>query len=154
MAKKKTRKSSIPNPALAPLKTLIGKWKAVGTHPLVPDTILHGRSTFKWIEGGAFLMCQSEIDMKGFPAGVAIFGSDDATGEYFMLYFDERKVSRKYDVTIEKNILKWQRNAPNFSQRYTWIFDDNGKTIVGKGELCEDGKTWKPDLDLTYTRVK
>ena len=99
-------------------------------------------------------MCQSEIDMKGFPAGVAIFGSDDATGEYFMLYFDERKVSRKYDVTIEKNILKWQRNAPNFSQRYTWIFDDNGKTIVGKGELCEDGKTWKPDLDLTYTRVK
>jgi hypothetical protein len=30
-------------------------------------------------------------------AATPIFGSDDATGEYFMLYFDERGVSRKYD---------------------------------------------------------
>jgi len=40
---------------------------------------------------------RSEIDEPGIPSGVAIVGSDDATGEYFMLYFDERGVSRKYD---------------------------------------------------------
>ena len=126
----------------------------MGTHPLLPDTILHGHSFFKWIEGEAFLIWYSEIDKEGFPSGIAIFGSDDEAGEYFMLYFDERKVSRKYEVSFQDNIVKWWRNAPNFSQRYTWTFAYNGNTIIGKGELCKDGKTWEGDLDLTYTRVK
>lgn len=99
-------------------------------------------------------MWQSEVDAAGFPAGIAIFGSDDATGEYFMLYFDERKVSRKYDVSIRGNIIKWWRNAPNFSQRYIWTIADDGNTIIGKGELSRDGATWEKDLDLTYTRVR
>ena len=154
MTKKSSYKAAIPNPALDSLKTLIGEWKTVGTHPLLPGTILHGHSSFKWMEGGAFLFWHSEIYKEGFPVGVAIFGSDDATGDYFMLYFDERKVSRKYDVSVHDNIVKWWRNAPGFSQRYTWTFAEDGNTIIGKGELCKDGKTWEKDLDLTYTRVK
>ncbi len=154
MKKKLSHKAAIPNPTLNPLKTLIGEWKAVGTHPLVPHTTLHGHSSFNWIEGGAFIIWHSDIDKEGFPGGIAIFGSDDATGEYFMLYFDERKVSRKYEVSFQDNIVKWWRNAPNFSQRYTWTFADNGNSIIGKGELSKDGKTWEEDLELTYTRVK
>ena len=50
MTKKIGHKAAIPNPALNPLKTLIGEWKTVGTHPLAPDTILHGHSSFKWME--------------------------------------------------------------------------------------------------------
>lgn len=88
------------------------------------------------------------------PKGIAIFGSDDTIREYFMLYFDERKVSRKYDVSFQNNILKWWRNSPEFSQRYTWTLADDGNTIIGKGELSKDGTTWEKDLDLTYTRVK
>jgi hypothetical protein len=154
MIKKSSHKAAIPNPALHPLKTLIGEWKTVGTHPLVPGTTLHGHSAFDWIEGGAFLIWRSEIDQEGFPSGTAIFGSDDNTGEYFMLYFDEREVSRKYEVSVHDNMVKWWRDAPNFSQRYTWTFADNGNTIIGKGELCKDGKTWEKDLDLTFIRVK
>ena len=87
------------------------------------------------------------------PAGVAVFGSDNASGEVFMLYFDERKVSRKYDVSFQDNMLKWWRNAPDFSQRFTWRFTDDNNTIIGKGEMCKDGKTWEKDLELTYTRI-
>jgi hypothetical protein len=147
-------KAAILNPALAPLKGLIGEWKAVGSHPLMHGETLHGSSTFSWMEGGAFLIWHSRVDKEGFPEGIAIFGSDDASGELFMLYFDERKVSRKYDVSVKDNTVKWWRNAPNFSQRYTWTITDNGDTIVGKGELCKDGKTWEKDLDLTYSRIK
>lgn len=155
MAKKTKHDASIPNPALKEFGILVGKWKAVGTHPQVPDTVLEGHSSFKWIEGGAFLMSHSEVDYKGFPKGIAIFGSDDATGQFYMLYFDERKVSRKYDVSFEKNILKWWRDTPDFSQHYTWTFSDDGNTIAGKGELSKDGgKTRENDLDLTYTRMK
>ncbi len=154
MPKKSKHEASIPNPALQPFNVLIGEWKTVGTHPYLPNTTLHGRSSFKWIEGGAFLMWQSEVDAIGFPIGIAIFGSDDTTGEYFMLYFDERKVSRKYDVSIRGNVIRWWRNVPNFSQRYTWAIVDDGNTIIGKGELSRDGTTWEKDLDLTYTRVR
>ncbi len=154
MTKKTNNKAAIPNPALYPFAVLIGKWATVGTHPLVPNNTLQGHSSFKWIEGGAFMRWNSEIDHKDFPTGIAIFGGDDATGEYFMLYFDERKVSRKYEVSFQDNVLKWWRNAPGFSQRYTWAIAENGHTIIGKGELSRDGKTWEQDLELTYTRVK
>ena len=35
-----------------------------------------------------------------------------------------------------------------------FVIQDDGRTIVGKGELCKDGATWEGDLDLTYTRVE
>jgi len=154
MTKDSKREASIPNPALQPFTVLIGDWNTVGTHPLIPDTTLHGRTSFEWIEGGAFLMMHSEIDEPSVPTGIAIIGSDDAKGEYFMLYFDERGVSRKYEVALRDNIWKWWRNVPNFSQRYTGTIMDDGNTIVGKGELSKDGLSWEPDLDLTYARVR
>lgn len=146
-------KASVPNPALQPFAVLIGEWTTVGTHPLVPDTTLHGHSSFEWIEGGAFLIWNSEIEHSAFPAGIAIFGSDDATGEYLMMYFDERKVSRKYEALFQDGILKWWRNAPEFSQRYTLTITDNGNTMISKGQLSKDGTTWEKDLDLTFTRL-
>ena len=77
------QEASIPNPALKPSSVLIGNWNTTGTHPLIPDTILHGRTWFEWLENGAFLMMCSEIDEPGVPSGIAIFGSDDSTEEYF-----------------------------------------------------------------------
>jgi hypothetical protein len=153
VAKTPNHEASIPNPALKPLSALIGKWRTVGTHPLVPGTTFHGHTTFEWVEGGAFLIMHSEIDEPGIPSAIAIFGSDDSTGEYFMLYFDERGVSRKYEVTLRDNTLKWWRNAPGFSQRFAGTFVDGGRTIVGKGELSKDGSRWEGDLQLTYTRA-
>lgn len=142
-----------PNTALTPFGVLIGTWSAVGTHGSSPDTTLHGHTSFEWLEGGAFLIMHADIDDPRFPAGIAIFGSDDSRAEYFMLYFDERGVSRKYDLSFTNNVLTWWRNAPEFSQRYTLTLVDDGNTIRGKGELSKDGLSWEKDLDLTYTRV-
>jgi len=100
------------------------------------------------------LIMHSEIQEPGIPSGVAIFGSDDSAGEYFMLYFDERGVSRKYGVTLSNNTWNWWRNAPGFSQRFTGTIADDGRTIVGRGELSKDGVTWEGDLALTYTRAQ
>ena len=151
--KNSNHEAAIPNPALKPFSALVGEWKTVGTHGYLPGKILHGHTSFAWMEGGAFLIMHSEIDEEEIPSGIAIFGSDNSTGEYFMLYFDERKVSRKIDVSFQHNTLKWWRNAPGFSQRYTFTFTDNGNTIISKGEISKDGTTWEKDLELTYTRV-
>ena len=154
MSKVSKHKAALLNPALKPCGALIGEWKTIGTHPYLPDSILHGRSSFEWIQGGAFILWRSKMDEKKFPEGIAIFGSDDATGEFFVLYFDDRNVSRKYNVSFDGDVIKLWRTAPNFSQRFTWTFADDNNSIIQKGEMCKDGSTWEKDLELTYMRVE
>lgn len=145
--------AEIPNPRLAPLARFVGTWRTTGSHPLLPGVALHGRTSFRWIEGGAFLVMHPEMDEPQIPTGVAIFGSDDATDEYFMLYFDEREVSRKYDVDVRGDALTWRRTAPGLSQRMELAMTPDGNVIVSRGELSRDGTTWQGDLELTYRRL-
>jgi len=153
MVESMNNEAAKPNPALQPLGVLVGNWKTVGTHPLVPGKTFHGRTSFAWIEGGAFLIMHSQIDEPEIPSGIAIFGTDDATGECSMLYFDERGVSRRYEASFRNNVLKWWRNTPEFSQRMTATVAADGRTISSGGELSRDATRWEPDLELTYSRI-
>lgn len=147
------REALIPNPALQLFEPLVGVWQTTGTHPYLPGTTFHGRTSFAWHEGGAFVVMHSEIDEPEIPSGVAVFGSDDGSATLFMLYFDERAVSRKYEVTITRHLLAWQRDDPAFSQRSTLAIDADGNRMVSRGEMSRDGGAWEDDLSLTLTRV-
>jgi hypothetical protein len=151
MADKIGSKAIMHNPALKPFEVLVGEWKTTGTHPYFPDAALQGRVSFEWIEGGAFLMMRSEIDHPKFPDGMAIFGSDDEADTYYMIYFDERGVSRKYDVTITDGQLKWWRNSSHLSQRFTITIEKD--KMASRGEMSRDDGKWEKDLSLTYTRI-
>jgi hypothetical protein len=148
------KEANKPNPALASLSRLLGVWSTTGTHPLVPGTTFHGRSSFHWLESGAFLIMRSEIDEPEIPSATAVFGTDDATGECSMLDFDERGVSRRYEVSVSEREWKWWRTAPGFSQRMVGTISSDGRTIRARGEYSRDGVTWEPDLELTYTRAE
>jgi hypothetical protein len=141
------------NPKLKVMNVLVGEWTTVGTHPYVPGITFHGHTSFDWLESGAFLIMHSSIDEPQIPNGVAIFGTDDASDEGSMLYFDVRGVSREYTWTMQGNVLRWWRTTPSFSQRWVATIADDGRTIIGKGELSKDDSTWEPDLELTYTRT-
>ncbi|CAN5268104.1 hypothetical protein BH11ACT3_BH11ACT3_20660 [soil metagenome] len=145
--------ASIPNPALQPLGVLVGEWRTTGAHPMVPDTTFHGQTSFAWHEGGAFLIMRSQIDESEIPNGVAIIGSDDAAGTFFMIYFDEREVSRKYDVTLIERGFVWSRDEAGFAQRQTLEASDDGSRLTGSGEMSRDGGDWEGDLSLAYERV-
>jgi hypothetical protein len=140
-----------PNPALKLFESLVGEWQTTGTHPYFPEADLRGRVTFEWTEGGAFLLMHSEIDHPKFPDGVAIFGSDDAAGTYYQLYFDERGISRKYDMAIADDQLTWWRDDAHFSQRFTMTIEKD--RLVSSGEMSRDGGEWEKDLALTYARL-
>jgi hypothetical protein len=154
MSTKIGSRALIPNPALEPLGFLVGEWKTSGTHPLVPDTILYETVRCEWIEGGAFLMMHSQVEHELFPQGVAIFGSDDLEKKFFLLYFDERGVSRKYDVSIEGRELKWWRDDPTFSQRMSVAVAEDQNKMVSSGEMCREGGEWEKDLSQTFERVQ
>lgn len=96
-------------------------------------------------------MLRAEIDHPEFPDGIEIFGSDDKAGTYYMLHFDERGVSRKYDVSITENQLKWWRDDPDFSQRFT--MDIQPDRLVSRGEMSRQGGSWEEDLSMTYEKL-
>ena len=95
------------NPRLSQFSALVGEWRTIGAHPLVPGTTFHGQVTFEWIEDGAFLLMHSEVEEEGIPSGIVVFGSDDTSDVASMLYFDERGVSRIYQTRLEGNVWKF-----------------------------------------------
>ncbi|MBI2724427.1 MAG: DUF1579 family protein [Chloroflexi bacterium] len=152
MARNPKHEAAIPNPALEPLSALVGNWSTTGSHPAVPGTTFHGRTSFQWIEGGAFLIMHSQIDEPEIPSGIAIFGSDNVAGTCCMLYFDERGISRKYDVALSEHALTCSRDEPAFSRFTITIHDDDH--MSSDGEMSRDRSPWEKDLSLTYVRAE
>ena len=107
------------NPALATLDRAVGTWTVTGSHPHLPGRTLRGRVAFDRLEGGAFVRMHSTMDDPEIPEGVAIFGTDDADNACTMLYFDVRGVARRYDVVLYADGFIWQRDAPQFVQRFS-----------------------------------
>lgn len=140
-----------PNPALKVFEPLVGEWRTEGAHPYMPNAELLGRASIEWIEGGAFLMLRSETDHPEFPDGIEIIGSDDEAGTYSLLHFDERGISRKYDLAINGSQLTWWRDDKHFSQRFT--MDISKDMLVSYGEMSRDGGEWEKDLSLTYKKL-
>jgi hypothetical protein len=146
-------KSTDKNPALKKLAILIGDWEITGKHRLIPNAVT-GKVKFSWFNGESFLIMSTDFNQSGPPNSTAIIGSDDKAEKLSMLYFDERGVSRIYEVEFFDNTLEIWRNYPGFSQRYKGSIKDNRNIIEGVWELCEDDINWKKDLEITYTKIK
>lgn len=150
------------HPTLEHLNALVGTWAAEAMHPLLPDTTISGRATFEWLKGRQFVIWRSHFDHPDIPDSISILGFDNAvepgevgtsTGPCTVHYFDSRGVHRLSHVEAKAGIWRIWRDWPGFSQRVTGTFSDDGNTIICKGELSVDDATWKPDLQVTYTRV-
>ena len=144
-------KARTANPSLRQLEFLIGEWRTTGSHPMVPGTQLHGRTSFAWHEGGAFLVMRSQVDAPKFPDGIAIIGSDDSLGTFAMIYFDERGTSRLMDVTVGDRTVSWRHDDPKFAQTLTIRAD--GDRLVSEGRMSQDGGPWADDLSQTFERI-
>jgi hypothetical protein len=136
---------------LEPFEALVGTWTTEATHRMYPSMVVRGRSTFEWLEGKRFLIQRSVTDHPEFPDAMAVFGVTDE--QFSMHYFDSRGVYRVYAVSLSEGTLRFARDAPGFSQRFTGTFSDDGNTITGLAELSQDGSTWDDDLAITYRRA-
>ena len=131
----------------------IGSWETEGAHPMLPGEAIRGTSTFDWLDGQQFVIWRSHSDHPQIPDAITIIGVTD--GQLSMHYFDQRGVYRVYTSSLDHATWRYWRDAapPDFSQRFTGTFNDDGDTITGRGQLSKDGKTWEGDLDLNYHRV-
>ena len=141
-----------PTRSLKQFDILIGQWTMVGTHPQLPSAV-HGHSTFEWLREGALLVWHFNwAPGQQIPNDYSVIGHDDAVDTCSMLYTDERGVARIYQMTLEDGVWKMWRDSPDFSQRMTGTFSEDGNTITWKGEMSHDGSTWEGDLSVIYTR--
>jgi hypothetical protein len=131
----------------------IGSWETEGAHPLLPGEAIRGTSTFEWLAGRRFVIWHTQYEHPRIPDAITIIGVTE--GRLSMHYFDERGVYRVYAATLDKGTWRYWRDAsaPDFSQRFTGTFSDDGNTITVRGELSKDGSTWEDDLALDYRRV-
>lgn len=146
-------KKFMQNKSLAALNVLIGKWKVTMNHSALPNA-LEWEDSFEWFDN-SFIIWHWQGKNEVPQATSIISRNENSTeGEYSMFYYDERGVSRIFDVTFEKNTLKYWREDSDFFQRIELTVSEDGNTITGHGENSHDkGKSWKHDFDITYTRI-
>ena len=141
--------------ALDAFELFVGEWTMIPGFLPNPAEAPGARTTFEWLTGKRFLVQRWEVDHPDAPDGIAIIGFDPATGACVQHYFDSRGVGREYEMTFANKVWTLQRLAaePDFSQRFTGAFSDDGNTIAGRWDISADGSSWDHDFDLTYTRV-
>jgi hypothetical protein len=145
---------SIRTEARERLEALVGEWTLEAGPPGGPPWPGEAGVSFEWLDGVPLLIERSHVDLPEAPDGVAVIGCDGMSDTYYQLYTDDRDVQRIYQMSLGDGVWKLWRDGEPFSQRFTGTFSEDGKTIVGRWEAAKDGKTWKTDFDLTYTRVE
>jgi hypothetical protein len=118
-----------------------------------PGVARRGRVTFAWLDGAPLLLERLHVDLPEAPDGVAVIGCDGISDTYYQLYTDERDVQRVYAMSLSDGVWKLWRDGQPFAQRFTARFSQDGKTIVGRWEIEEDGE-WRTDFELTYTKLE
>jgi len=141
------------NPALKDLEVLQGEWEMeLSNTSFLPDpsATIKGNVSFDWLEGGAFLiMRMGDIRSQG---AIWLINRDESSSDYKVFYYDDRKVSRIYEMSFSDNVWKLWRHSPNFSQRFEGQISNDGNKILAKWEKSGDGRKWEHDFDVAYTR--
>jgi hypothetical protein len=146
------------NEQLSDLAFLIGEWKSVVSNASFlsdQSSKLNGKTLFEWFEEQTFLIMRSSVEGDGPrpPDAVAIINRDDTNKQFQMLYYDERGVSRIYDMSFENATWKLWRDASQFSQRFEGKVSADHKTINALWSNSTDGKTWKHDFNIDYHKA-
>ena len=142
-------------------RRLVGRWTTEATHRGLPGAIIRGSSEIEWLEGERFLIYRSSYDHPDIPDSISIIGDTDGLR---MHYFDTRGVHRIFKVTVTGE--EWEMtmdrhssagsfaspDAP-FSQRITYTFEDEDRTMSGKAMLSYDNVKWDDDLEITCRRM-
>jgi hypothetical protein len=167
---KKAASPTPRDPVLKPLERLVGAWTTEATHPALPGVVVHGSADVEWLEGERFLIQRTRTDHPDFPDAIAIIGLMDrdrvepaasaagadvagaGTPRLCMHYFDSRGVFRVYEAGADEASWRLWRDSPGFSQRFTGTFVDDGDSIAGLWQMCQDDVHWEDDVRITFRR--
>ncbi len=143
------------NPVLAGPAVLVGDWNMeLSNASFLPNPTepVKGHVSFEWLENGAFLVMRMG-ERTSRPWAIWLISRDETHPNYQVLYYDDRQVSRIYEMSFANGVWKMWREAPDFWQRYEGQVSADGNTITAQWEKSNDGVQWEHDFDIRYTRV-
>ncbi len=143
------------DPALKGVEMLAGEWEMeLSNASFLPDpnTTIKGSVSFEWLENGDFLGMRQGKKNDSIWA-TWLIGRDEDSQNYTVLYIDNRRVSRVYDMSFEKDVWKIWRTAPGFSQRFVGKISKDKKIIKAFWEKSADGNSWEHDFDMVFMRI-
>ena len=89
----------------------------------------------------------------GPPQAVLVIGRDQVEGNYEVLYFDRRPMSRIYHMSFAGSVWRLWTEAPGFWQRFECTVSSDSATLAGHWDMStDDGSTWERDFDIRYFR--
>lgn len=144
-----------PNPALADLQPLVGRWRMEMSNAAFlpdPETRITASLAIAWIEEGSALVMR-QGDSAHPPAASWIIGRDENEPGYLVLYADDRGVSRIYRMSLQGSQWLMWRDTAQFPQRFEAQVDPDMRAIRGRWEKSIDqGATWEHDFNVDYVR--
>lgn len=143
------------NPALQALMQFIGKWEMeISNASFLPDAeaTIKAPASFDWFEEGEFLILRQGTKNKETPWAIWLISRDKDAQNYTVLYIDDQRSSRVYEMSLEDGTWKMWRNGPQFIQRFTAGINKDKNIISGYWEKSSDGENWEYDFNLTYKK--
>jgi hypothetical protein len=138
------------NKALTALVPLIGEWEYTMYNAWFlesMDTKVKGFTTIERLQDSLVVVRSTDADKK--PSDIWVIGYSDPQEKYEMFYYDQRGVSRIFDMTFDGQKLVFNREDKDFYQRMTLEITREGLHSVA--EASEDkGKTWRKDLEMDF----
>lgn len=140
------------NFALEALEPLIGEWEYTMYNCWFlesMDTKMTGTTKIERLHDSFVVVRSEQTDKK--PDDIWVIGYSDPQEKYEMFYYDQRGVSRIFDMTFDGKTLVFSREDKDFYQRMTITIKDGGLHSIA--EASEDkGKTWRKDFDMDFVR--
>ena len=140
------------NAGLAALQPLIGEWEFTISNAWFLDsmeTTIVGRTVIERLYD-SFVVLRDEVD--GELDDIWVIGYSDPQKKYQLFTYDQRGVSRIFDMTFDGTSWTFSREDEDFYQRF--IAHVSEDRIEARTEASEDkGKTWRKDFDITYVRL-
>jgi len=142
------------NKALAALEPLIGQWEYIMYNCWFlesMDTKVKGFTTIERLEDSFVVVRSTNADKK--PSDIWVIGYSDPREKYKMFCYDQRGVSRIFDMTFDGKKLVFLREDNDMYQRIILEITDTG--LHSEAWASEDkGKTWRKDLEMAHKRIK
>jgi hypothetical protein len=138
-----------PGIQIKKLDFLVGNWHTKGKilhgSPASSNEI-RGMDTYEWVAGGFFMLHRVDVFMGNERTeAIEIIGYDHARKCYFMKSFDSQGGDITMYAVLEKaGVLKFGDKK----MRTVLRVNKKGNSMSAHWELSEDGKTWKPWMDI------
>ena len=138
---------------IGPLSALVGGWQLTVDLPGAED--VRGDVVFEAM--GEILVQRTTVPVPQAPDSCCVVVTR-TDGSYVQHYFDSRGVARLYAMTFDGRTWTLERTKPDlspleFHQRFVGTVSDDGAVIDGEWQSSDDGRKWRRDFGLTYTRT-